>query len=59
MLRSGVWADRLRGIAPEDITDLSDLSTLPTTVKSDLSPPLCRLIVPRRDVVRILSLIHI
>lgn len=53
MVRSGVWADRLSGIQPEDLTDLADLAALPMTVKDDLRPALGRLIVPRHEIVRV------
>lgn len=53
MLRAGVWADRLTGIHPEDLTELADLASLPMTIKDDLRPPLGRLVVPRGELVRV------
>ncbi|MDG1478047.1 MAG: AMP-binding protein [Myxococcota bacterium] len=53
MLASGVWADRLSMDHLADIRDLSDLAALPFTVKTDLSPALSRVIVPRRAIVRV------
>ena len=53
MRHAGVWADRLAAIHPSDLTDLADLAALPMTVKDDLRPPLGRLVVPRRELVRV------
>jgi phenylacetate-CoA ligase len=53
MLDAGVWSDRLCEDHLTTARDLADLATLPLTVKGDLSPPLRRLLVPRRAVVRI------
>ena len=49
------------GVRPEDLKQLSDLAKFPFTTKQDLREnyPFNMFAVPREQVVRILSLIHI